>query len=135
MHAYIVLSLLIGARTEELRALTWPHVDLDGKPATEATPASPPSIMVWRSVRAGADTKTKKSRRTLALPQRCADGLRAHRVRQEQAKQMAGRRWQDNELVFPPELAPRRTLLTCGAASARWSSLPDSIPASGRPGS
>ncbi|MEQ4720392.1 hypothetical protein ABN273_28810, partial [Nonomuraea sp. B19D2] len=30
MHAYIVLSLLTGARTEELRALTWDHVDLDG---------------------------------------------------------------------------------------------------------
>ena len=101
MPVYIVLFLLIGARTEELRALTWPHVDLDGKPATEATPASPPSIMVWRSVRAGADTKTKKSRRTLGLPLRCVDALRAHRVRQAQAKQMAGRRWQDNELVFP----------------------------------
>lgn len=36
MHAYIVLSLLIGARTEELRALTWSHVDLDGKPAATA---------------------------------------------------------------------------------------------------
>ena len=32
MHAYIVLSLLTGARTEELRALTWSHVDLDGEP-------------------------------------------------------------------------------------------------------
>jgi hypothetical protein len=32
MYAYIVLSLLIGARTEELHALTWAHVDLDGKP-------------------------------------------------------------------------------------------------------
>jgi integrase len=101
MHAYIVLSLLIGARTEELRALTWSHVDLSGKLATGATPAGPPSIMVWRSVRAGADTKTKKSRRTLALPQRCADALCAHRVRQDQAKQIAGRRWQDNDLVFP----------------------------------
>ena len=101
MHAYIVLSLLVGARTEELRALTWSHVDLEGKPATGATPPVPPVIMVWRSVRAGADTKTKKSRRTLALPQRCADALRAHRVLQEQAKRMAGRRWQDNDLVFP----------------------------------
>ena len=135
MHAYIVLSLLIGARTEELRALTWSHVDLDGKPATGATSASPPSIMVWRSIRAGADTKTKKSRRTLALPQRCADALRAHRVRQEQVKQMAGRRWQDNELVFPSAVGTLRTPLTCGAASARSSSLPDSIPASGRRGS
>jgi integrase len=33
MYAYIVLSLLTGARTEELRALTWSHVDLDGNAA------------------------------------------------------------------------------------------------------
>jgi integrase len=39
MHAYIVLSLLIGARTEELRALTWSHVDLGGKPAADGRPA------------------------------------------------------------------------------------------------
>ena len=38
MHAYVVLSLLIGARTEELRALTWSHVDLDGTPASAGTP-------------------------------------------------------------------------------------------------
>lgn len=43
MYAYIVLSLLIGARTEELRALTWAHVDLDGDPGTEQP--IPPSIM------------------------------------------------------------------------------------------
>ncbi len=30
MHAYIVVSLLTGARTEELRALTWRNLDLDG---------------------------------------------------------------------------------------------------------
>ena len=29
-----MLSLLIGARTEELRALRWCHVDLSGKPDT-----------------------------------------------------------------------------------------------------
>jgi integrase len=32
MHAYIVVSLLTGARTEELRALTWSQTDLDGEP-------------------------------------------------------------------------------------------------------
>ena len=48
LHAYIVLSLLTGARTEELRALTWSYVDLD---------SDPPFVMVWRSVRAGGDTK------------------------------------------------------------------------------
>ncbi|HET8662588.1 MAG TPA: site-specific integrase [Micromonosporaceae bacterium] len=80
LHAYIVLSLLTGARTEELRALTWAHVDLTGKPNND--PAVPPSIQVWRSVRAGGDTKTKKSRRTLALPVRCVTVLAIHHERQ-----------------------------------------------------
>jgi integrase len=34
MNASIVLALLIGARTEELRALTWDRLDLDGDPPT-----------------------------------------------------------------------------------------------------
>ncbi|QGN49248.1 tyrosine-type recombinase/integrase [Micromonospora sp. WMMC415] len=79
LHAYIVLSLLTGARTEELRALTWAHVDLTGKPNDD--PPVPPSIQVWRSVRADGDTKTKKSRRTLALPARCVSALTAHHTR------------------------------------------------------
>jgi integrase len=73
LHAYIVLSLLTGARTEELRALRWCHVDLGGN--ADADPAVPPSIAIWRSVRAGGDTKTRKSRRTLAMAQRCVDAL------------------------------------------------------------
>jgi integrase len=73
LHAYIVLSLLTGARTEELRALRWCHVDLAGNP--DANPPVPPSIAIWRSVRAGGDTKTRKSRRTLAMAQRCVDAL------------------------------------------------------------
>jgi integrase len=101
MHAYVVLSLLIGARTEELRALTWSHVDLEGKPTTTGTSAVPSSIMVWRSVRAGGETKTKRSRRTIALPQRCVDALQEHRTRQDALKQQAGSRWQDSDLVFP----------------------------------
>lgn len=91
LHAYVVLSLLLGARTEELRALTWSHVSMD---------TTPPSIMVWRSVREGGDTKTKKSRRTLAMPRRCVDALKLHRERQEVAKKAAGVSWQDNDLVF-----------------------------------
>ncbi|MEU1734400.1 tyrosine-type recombinase/integrase [Streptosporangium sp. NPDC020145] len=95
LHAYIVLSLLLGVRTEELRALTWSHVDLDG---------NPPSIMVWRSVREGNDTKTRKSRRTLAMPRRCADALKLHCERQEVARKAAGDGWQDNDLVFASKL-------------------------------
>ena len=52
--AYIVVSLLGGARTEELRALTWSHVDLRGSVA--ARPQIPPHIMVWRWVRGSVGT-------------------------------------------------------------------------------
>jgi integrase len=98
MHAYVVLSLLTGPRTEELRALTWDHVDLQGKP--DDNQPVPPHIAVWRSVRAGADTKTRKSRRTLALPQRCVDALEAQRRQQDQDRIAAGARWQEHGLVF-----------------------------------
>ena len=106
MHAYIVLSILIGARTEELRALTWDHVDLEGDP--DASPPIPPSIMVWRSVRAGGETKTKKSRRTLALPRRCVDALKLHRDFQEHQRGAAGAAWQDHRLVFASSVGTQR---------------------------
>jgi integrase len=96
--AYIVLSLLLGARTEELRALTWDHVDLVGQP--DADPEVLPSIAVWRSVRAGGDTKTRKSRRTLALPTRCVTALQTHRVNQDAARKRADHTWQEYNRVF-----------------------------------
>lgn len=49
MGAYVLVSLLTGARTEELRALRWSHVDLTGNPT--ASPPVLPHLMVWRSVR------------------------------------------------------------------------------------
>jgi integrase len=98
LYAYMVVSLLTGARTEELRALRWDHVDLEGDLA--ADPPRPPSIQVWRSVRDGGDTKTRRSRRTLAMPRRCVDALRRHRVEQDEAKQAAGEAWQEFGLVF-----------------------------------
>ena len=42
MRAYTVVSLLTSARTEELRALAWNHLDLDDRP--KADPPVPPSI-------------------------------------------------------------------------------------------
>lgn len=75
--AYVTLALLIGARNEELRALRWEHVDLTGTP--EAVLSVPPSIRVWRSVRATGDTKTRLSRRTLALPATAVTALTEHR--------------------------------------------------------
>ncbi len=83
MHTYIVVALLTGARTEEMRGLRWDHVVAYDKPRQAWTPVTQAgwshkkfAIYVWRSVRAGGDTKTKKSRRSLALPKRAAEALR-----------------------------------------------------------
>ena len=98
MHAYIVLSLLAGLRTEEARALRWEHVNLDGDPA--ARPPVPPHVAVWRSVRAHGETKTERSRRTLALPAAAVQALRAWSDSQASEQAAAGEAWQDTGLVF-----------------------------------
>src|SRR4249919_2854630 len=83
MHAYIVLSLLCGLRTEEARALQWAHVHLDGDPA--ARPPVPPHVAVWRSVRVHGETKTERSCRTLGLPAAAVQALRT--LRESQAEE------------------------------------------------
>ena len=52
-------------------------------PCPSALGSVPPSVAVWRSVRQHGDTKTRKSRRTLALPQASVDALQAHRKVQD----------------------------------------------------
>jgi integrase len=102
MYAYIVLSLLAGLRTEEARALSWQHVNLDGDP--HAKPPVPPHVAVWRSVRLHGETKTERSRRTLALPQLATEALHALRESQAEERLLAGERWQDTGLVFTTQL-------------------------------
>jgi integrase len=102
MYAYIVLSLLAGLRTEEARALSWQHVNLDGDP--QANPPVPPHVAVWRSVRLHGETKTERSRRTLALPQLAVNALRTLLESQEEERLLAGARWQDTGLVFATHL-------------------------------
>ncbi|GLY35779.1 site-specific integrase [Amycolatopsis sp. NBRC 101858] len=106
MRAYIVVSLLTGARTEEMRPLTWDHVDLVGKP--DASPAIPPNVKVWRSVRAKGETKTRKSRRTLALPERAVRALEDHWVAQQAVKAVAGDDWREQGLVFATNVGTER---------------------------
>jgi site-specific recombinase XerD len=91
MRAYVVVSLLTGARTEELRALTWSRVHLD---------TNPPTVDLWRSVRAHGDTKTTKSRRTLELPARCVEAMTTHLEMVQKQNAERGRQMQESDLVF-----------------------------------
>ena len=105
LEAYVVLSLLSGVRTEEARALRWDHVVawVGGQwvPVAEAGfDHEQVAVFVWRAERAGSDTKTPESRRTLALPRKCVEALREHRVRQAEDRLAAGPLWRDHGLVF-----------------------------------
>ena len=93
LHAYVVVSLLTGARTEELRALTWDHVDLDGKP--ERTRQCRPR---WRLALGpdGGDTKTPE------VPPHCRPA-RPLRRRPAPAREHSGRgHLECHRVVFAP---------------------------------
>ena len=98
LQAYIVVALMTGARTEEMRALTWSNTHL--APDVSVDPPLPPRMYVYRSVRETGDTKTRQSRRSLALPARCVEVLAAHRLRQQEQRDAMAGRWQEHDLVF-----------------------------------
>ncbi|MEV4020611.1 site-specific integrase [Nonomuraea angiospora] len=107
LHAYVVISLTTGVRTEEARALRWDHVVAwipslkTWHPVTEVGFKHRKfAIYVWRADREGGDTKTRKSRRTLELPKLAAQALRQHHTRQAVLKLKAGEAWKDHQLVF-----------------------------------
>jgi len=68
LYAYVVLSLLVGVRTEEARALRWDHVDLEGNP--DADPPVPPHVDVrsGRSSLLGPRRWTRSSPANTDLP-------------------------------------------------------------------
>jgi integrase len=120
-HAYVALSLLVGIRTEEARALRWDHVVIWVDEATGWQPVTTAgfdavrsdddrcAIYVWRSERHGGDTKTEGSRRTLALPQRCVEALQQQWKLQAKERLRAGELWQDHGLVFASRIGTALT--------------------------
>jgi integrase len=128
--AYCVTSLLTGARTEEARPLGWLHTHLPDRRGEDGDKPKA-HIDVFRSVRAGGDTKTRKSRRSLALPLRAERELHRQRARQDALRKAAGDRWQENHLVFASEVGTpldaanvrrgfRRIAKAAGLNSAEW---------------
>ena len=98
MGAYVLMSLLTGARTEELRALTWSHVDLNGSP-TPTRPSRPTSGLALGSRgRRHQDPHLPPHPRAArhAASRHCIE----HRDQRQGARRAAGERWIDNDLVF-----------------------------------
>jgi integrase len=128
---YIVTSLLSGGRTEELRPLTVPDVHFPEEADKHNEDETLTHIDVFRSVRAGGDTKTKKSRRSIAIAQRADRALRRQIARVDRMRLAAGAAWQENQLVFPSQAGTeldrhnllrdfRRVLTTAGLNGKQW---------------
>jgi integrase len=96
LHAYVVLLLTTGMRPEEARALRWDHLDLDAG-----------TMSIWRSDRAGGDTKTSRSRRTLKMPAIAVAARRERSKVQAAEKLKAGDAWVNTGLVFTTALGTK----------------------------
>lgn len=96
LTAFFTVAMAAGLRPSEALALTWDDLDLAAG-----------IVRVRRALdRRRADdfqfkaTKSRRSRRTIPLPEVCVQALVQHRRRQAQERLTAGSAWKDHGLVF-----------------------------------
>ncbi len=88
-------ALLVGLRQAEALGLSWDDVDFGARRLNVRH-----QLQRVNGKLQLVALKTKKSRRTIELPQVCLSALLTHRLRQEQERALAGTRWADTGLVF-----------------------------------
>lgn len=95
LHALYVTAVYTGLRLGELLGLAWSSIDLDAGVLT---------VRVGLSRTGGswtlAEPKTSSSRRQVRLAAPAIAALRAHRIRQLEARLRAGEAWTEHGLVF-----------------------------------
>jgi len=89
------VALSLGLRQGEALGLRWSDVDLEAGVLHVRQALQ----RVDRKLRV-VPLKTKRSRRSLPLPEVLVGALHDHRDRQQQARRAAGDRWRETELVF-----------------------------------
>ena len=96
IEGLVTLAISTGLRLGEALGLQWPDVDLDRR-----------QLRINKSLQRISgqgqvliETKTRRSRRSLVLPVRTAEALRAHRVQQDQLRRTAGSAWHKRDFVF-----------------------------------
>lgn len=95
----IYLLTLGGMRRGECLGLFWEHVDFEKKTITIKN-----NLLNIREKGVYLDTpKTKKSKRTISLPDICFDLLKKLKAKQELEKEMFSNDWMETEFVFKDE--------------------------------
>lgn len=103
IEALVTLALATGMRRGELLGLKWQDIDFATSTLHVRRIMSRVPSKLKTEERKGyveANTKTKKSRRSIMVASFALIALQRHREYQKEVKQKAGRLWQENDLVF-----------------------------------
>ncbi|MFJ6778416.1 tyrosine-type recombinase/integrase [Streptomyces yangpuensis] len=127
LYALWLLLVSTGLRRGEVLGLTWADVDLTGGQLRVRRNLQ----RIKRELLFGTP-KTARSIRTVSLPRRCVDALKAHRDQQEKERKVAGEKWkplahQPNGLIFTtstgratdPRSLNRMLTILCAKAKVR----------------
>ena len=99
VRPYLVVSIAVGPRTEEVRRLEWADVFLDPVTLADGT-VMPPHIRWVKSVREGDEMKTLKSYRATELAPVVVSVLRWWKGYQRESRKKSDHPYQDIKLVF-----------------------------------
>lgn len=96
LEAMYLLRLITGIRPGEAFALSWSNIDLEGGSITinRGLSRQPGGNVI------GYGKTGEKGWRTIPIEKPMVEALRAHRARQEDEREQAGKAWNDNDLVF-----------------------------------
>jgi integrase len=109
LEALYTVALAIGLRPGEALGLRWQDVNLEAGILTVQV-----ALQRVDGVAQLVELKTRRSRRSLALPPFAVAALAAHRARQEEDRRLAGDTWEEYDLVFTTRrgrpLGPRNVI-------------------------
>lgn len=132
IEALVTLALATGMRRGELLGLKWQDIDMTTSTLQVRRIMSRVPSKLKTEERRGyveANTKTKKSRRSIMVASFAIMALQRHRECQEEAKKKAGRLWHENDLVFCTSIGtplhPDRDVRLPFKALLQEASLPD----------
>jgi integrase len=119
LEALFLLAIATGMRRGEIMGLKWQDIDFDKGVLQVRRILTRVPTKLKTETQTGAfieaETKTRRSRRSIIIASFALDALKTHKVQQEEIKRKAGPLWQDHNYVFctsiGTHLNPTRDLL------------------------